>query len=523
MKIIHLEIENYIIIERLIIDFDNKHNTIIGQSGSGKSLIVEAISFLLYGKNKDIRKIDSDAIVKAVLEVDDANEFITLKRRIRNGKTLLYLDDSIISQGEFEKQFLENVVFSMQGSGLKSKSKGYINFLIDKYLVDNIEYRNAKEKYNQSYVKLKNIKSEMEDILAQPRLDLAQIEVLKKENNQIEEYLLSDLKYEELLENQKRDRLLVKSAAKIQDNINLISQSDLLNQLQTVESMINNLTIEDRDIVILIKKMRLEIESYQFNLQTTIEGLDVDGFEKNETILYFNQIFRSNYGQYDQIINRILQNNYQVELSQDFDKIKFKYEQKTQKAMDELMLHGEKLAEVALSNTTKNIISFVSNTKEIGIKHDFKVEAQKVEATPNYLIEFNLVNDSGHKIMQIASGGEISRIDLLLTAAFNPKSRLFIWDEVDTGISGEIGFKVGKLIKKISKENQIIMISHLPQVTAFADKIIWVERSPKVLVTAESSRTGKIEMISSLLSGEKNTTAANENANQLVVEAEKYE
>jgi len=539
-----LSIKNLALIKEEKIEFKEGLNVLLGETGSGKSLIFDAIGFVL-GQNNDKSLIRSgadqmkvDAIfsnlsktTKAVLESYDidCDELMITRTLTKEGKSSFRINgESVVAAmvKNLAKTLIDSLVQHESMELLKSKN--HLN-MIDKF-------------GGEPVLELKN---ELQNLIAEKREIEKNIKSLggdpaERERNrdiysfQLQEIEKADLKPEE--EDEIKDRLnILSNAERIYEAVsvadNNLSNSPLsaLNQINEVISNLNSLdSIESiKDCNDRLVSLRYELEDIAETLVDMRRSVNYDEIEYNKLDARLDLI-KSLKKKYGGSIEKVLE--YANELKNKIDEIE-NSEELIDKYTKDLSIIDKKLQDVALKLSTlrKKLANEIENkvVKELidlGMKNTkFKVDFKEKEVTLDGMdvVEFTFSANKGQELKNLAktaSGGETSRIMLALKNIFCDIDDIgcLLFDEVDSGISGEIGNMVARKLVSISKNAQVICITHLPQVAALADNFYLVKKSvvgDETISTAEEiSENAAIMEIARLIGGNNITDIAKSHA-----------
>ena len=539
-----LKINNYTLFQNVSIEFENGFSVISGETGSGKSILLDALTLLL-GKRVD-RFANDKLISKAVIEGVfifkkskysffekndiDFEEFTIIRREILpNGKSRAFINDTPVLLNvllQFSNQFFE---IHSQHESLLLKDKIAQFSLLDGIANSEdilLDFQQELKKYNQLLQELVIIKESRD-------LKENDVEFIKY---QLEELVSSDLKSGEVESIRKKIKLL----ENIDDIASAISLSEeLLNNEQGVLSHIST-----------IKKSILQFDSFK-DLYERLDSIIIELNDINSEFLSLNQNLKFNpeallnYNNRIDHLNKLLHKHrkktieelieYRDELE---NKLSFsesyvmKFEEKEKELSDQLLILEEAVS--LLNRKRLNILPDLQNKIEIYLKKlgmpyaKFKIDIKKTATFHNFgntSISFLFSANKGgelQEISKVSSGGELSRF-MLAIKFFSARSSnldVLFFDEIDTGVSGEIASLMGDMMKDISQSTQLIAISHLPQIASKADEHYKVLKS----VVGEKTISDvyhlnydeRVNEIAKLLSGKEVTNIAFENARVLL-------
>lgn len=566
----NLIIKNFAIIEEIEINFDDKLNIIIGETGAGKSIIIDSLSILLGEKASPslIRTGERKAIIEGTFifpmnhlvwtflkdndyeteEIENNNQLIIRREITSNGNTRNFINDTPASFSLL--QALGDLIIDFHGQYEHQQllnSKNHIK-IIDAF-ADNFS---LLKEYKDIYFELKSIYKEFKLFKENLELNNQQIEILK---NQFSEISSVNPKINEDIELETELKTLENSEV-IYSNI-----SEILNDLYDSENSIyDKLNIIERKLSVVGKfqKSFEEFASEIFKIKNYLKEIAnysndfLQNFEFNperiETInqrLYQIQKLKRKYGSIEEILE--LKNSIEEKLST-LSPGNQRLNYYTNK-INELLESAKQIA-MKLSDKRKQIFERFTYEiekilKDLGfsyiyfqIEHHYSISdnIQEMTFTTNNIIyklidngidyiSFNISTNTGEKakeLNKVASGGEISRIMLALKsmAANDINLPILVFDEIDSGVSGLIAQKVGIQMRRLANSHQIICITHSPQVAAAGSNIIYIEKihdKNKTISTAKvlNDREKEIE-IAKFLSGSTVSDNSIEAAKELI-------
>lgn len=540
----NLTIKNYTLLKDVSIDFKNGLTVVSGETGSGKSIILDALGLLL-GKRVERYSIDknsSKTIIEAVFEISekkivffqkhnlDYNEVTVVRRELTSdGRSRAFINDTPVLLNVLSDFANHTIEVHAQHQSILLKDEFSQFSLIDKLAKseeDLLNYQNQFQKYNQ-------LNSEL--ILIEKSGGMSDIE-LEFLRYQFEELEASDLRMEENKEIEKEISLLENA----ENLITAISDSEgFLNKEQGVLSLLS-----------AIRKRMLESESFS-DLHKRIDSVIIELNDVSVDLSSFSNVLRSdpdklaNLNNRLDLINKLLQKHrkesiedlliyqkeiqHKIEISKSFDSERMKKRIEIEKQL----LTLERSAD-ALNDKRSQILNILKNDIErhllnLGMPHArFKAVldvGKNYHKLGNTSISFLFSANKGGDLLEIskvASGGELSRLMLVIKYILTKFSEIdtLIFDEIDIGVSGEVASLMGDMMQEISKSNQLIAISHLPQIASKADEhlkvvksVIGDETTSNVLALTNKER---INEIAKLLSGSEVTSAAVANARVLL-------
>ena len=504
--IIELSIKNFAIIDNLKINFTKGFNVLTGETGTGKSIIVESIGMILgqranrnlvrSGKDKAILEgvfyLENPQKVNMILDrygidKDPENYLIITREIFSNGRsvsrvngrtvTLIMLNDITSNlvdiHGQYEHQSLLQI-------------ENHIK-LIDTF--GDYELKRLLEQVEGKYKELSQEKRKLKDLTLDSIERDREMDLLKYQIEEIENSNLDKLDEEELLSeynkisNIKEIEMVLGETANIMkdDGYNNYSIVDSINRCISNMNKIKGYGEEFEEYGKTLEYINYELQDLYRNIVNYLEKLDMDNerlMELEERIDTINKLKRK----YGNSIDEILQYK---------DKIKERYnvllnvEQAIEKINTNISIMEEELSHNCSKLTdlrkkiSKSIEKMITQElKDLNMNNVvFKVDFKRLERFTEIgwdKIEFLISTNKGEDLKplsQIVSGGEMSRIMLAFKRILADYDNIptLIFDEIDTGISGRTGQVVGEKMKMISKNHQVICISHLPQIAALAD------------------------------------------------------
>ncbi len=546
-----LSINNYAIIDELEIDFSGKLNVITGETGAGKSIIVGALGLIL-GERADSAALvnkQKKCVVEGVFKADskksvitflkknelDAEEELVVRREIgTNGKSRAFINDTPVNLSQLQQLSSLLVDLHQQFDTLEVGETDFQREVIDALAGHSIlldEYQNIFRQWQvvkKECDALKNQKLQFDKEADYNRFQFTELEDAGFKENELED-IDTELK---MLSNAEGIKgALSKAYFELKE-----SESPVVQQLKVLLNQLNVYSSYHPDLPVLIQRL----QSSQIELQDIADDID----------RISNHI---NYdpGKIEQLNERLslgykLQKKHGVNSTVELLAIQKQLEDKLQ-----AVLNIDQAIQQKENESTKLITAAISLAKEISGNRKQQVKPLedkvnkllvqvgmpnaklKVEIKPVDLnlsgadaIEFLFdANKSGQfqPVRKVASGGELSRLMLCIKSLVAESVDLptMIFDEIDTGISGEPARQVGIILKKLAARRQVICITHQPQIAGKADAHFFVYKE----IVKDAVKTNirqlnteeRITTIAKMLSGEKPTAAAMENAREMVM------
>ncbi|MBO7610116.1 MAG: DNA repair protein RecN [Muribaculaceae bacterium] len=545
-----LFISNYALIDELEINFDKGLNIITGETGAGKSIILGALSLIL-GERANLQAMRDEkrkTIVEAVFdlkgynlekfftenEIDDNGNECILRREVNaNGRSRAFVNDSPVQLSLLKELATRLIDIHSQHSNMLLSSEPFQLAILDNIAGN----QQLLEQYEVKYRELRiteNEFAELQKSLAQSRSDE---DYLRFQYNQLNELNLVEGEDEELEKKQSR----------------LANASSLKEHLWKVQSLLDG---ENAPVIESLKQAAHHIEAVEQSL-SELEGVGdrlntsiIELKDISSTVAQLTDALNDDPQELERVENRLnaiytLERKHNVDSVNALMELRDEYAQKlsaidnSDVKLQEIELRLREYRDEALDIANKlsqlrrkAAVAFESQLKNLAIKLSLKnlnfiVNFKTIDLNTSgcdhvaFLVSFNK-NQLPMLVRDTASGGEISRLMLCIKAivAQNMNLPTMIFDEVDTGVSGDTASMVGELMNDISRTIQVIAITHLPQVAAHGNIHFKVYKTD----TADATITGvkcldaeeRIMEIARMLSGRELNDAAIENAKSLI-------
>ncbi len=545
-----LSISNYALISNLRIDFDEGFSVITGETGAGKSIIIGALS-LVQGQRADTRVVmegTQKSIVEAAFEIGnyrlqpffeenelDYSPVCQVRREITvTGKSRAFVNDTPVSLNVLRELSLRLLDIHSQHENLLLSTENYQLQVVDTIAQNQTEltdYQIAFDEWNKAVAELQKLRREA----ARQSADL---DYLQFQLNQLDEANLKAGELAELeteletlshVEEIKRELLLADSLLSA-DELNIRkSLKDTENAIQKIKKYLTDANDWSERLLTLnieLKDIASEISAAQERIDFNPERLDyVDN--RLSTLISLQKKFKVETEEelieiredYRKQLNRI--DNFDEELKNAGEKVGLAFEKlKTEATLLNHTRIGtkpviekyliEQLHLLGMENV--QFVVNISPTDEFTDRGNDKVE---------FMFSANK-NRTVQAVAEIASGGEISRLMLDIKSLLISKSDLptIIFDEIDTGVSGEIAGRMGEIMKKMSHSTQVITITHLPQIASkgTAHYLVYKDSSGTSTETRiqQLNPEARIQELAAMLSGKTVTEAALLNAKDLL-------
>lgn len=558
-----LTVKNFALIENAEIIFTDGMNVLSGETGAGKSVIIESINFVLGGKpDRDfIRHGTEECSVTAEFDVSDnpsigdifdeldfdKEDVLIISRKFSvTGKSSVRINGNSATIGMLKKFTSHLIDVHGQSEHFELLSTSNQLKLLDKYGGEEIAA--IKNELKSNYNAFRTVNDELEELGGDEDHRLIRLDVLDFQIKEIEDCAVKEGEEENLLAIRERiiqkERLLtalsaVKSAISDEGGV-----SDILgNAVRSIQS-VSRFGQEYEDLYSRLSAVYSETEDIsetagEIEESLSEEGLDPDALE--ERLEKIKKIKKKYGGSFEEI-NVFLENaKSEKEKLENFNETAEKLLLESEKLKDVLyknyasldnvrrkyakQLENNVLAELAELKMDKSKFAIVFSA--LPDKSDCKFDSANGANEVEFFFSANL-GEPLKPLSSVISGGEMSRFMLSVkaqSAKYNDIST-FIFDEIDAGISGAVAKVVARKLCRISKEVQVIAISHLPQITSFADNNLLIYKHEKDGLTYTSvkklSDMEKTAEIVRLVGGTTDNASATALAESLICEAEEY-
>lgn len=562
--LLELKVSNFAIIENLHISFRDGLNILSGETGAGKSVLLKSLSLLMGGKGSSdtIRTGASQATIEGSFDISrrpdivehlkemgiDTDEGTLIVRRILSAgdKSKVYLNGSLSTLNslrdvvaplvELAGHSAPLIEMTGQHENRNLMSKGYHLDLLDQYAGTWDKRLLFTEKYNRYhgiFAEIKKLESDAKqkaqrlDFLIYQRDEIANLDLSPGEDVELEVEVKK-------LKNASRIGSFVDQAESVlyTDDDSAISR---LNAILKKGAELSNVDPQIATKLSLLEQAKTLIDESVYELRQYSAKIDSDPqrLEEAESRLSDLRKLQKKYGNnVDDILKALMEMEIEISNLQNSESKIESLKKEASVILKELEVLGADLHKRRLKGAELLADSVNAELAELNMKGvTFHVMVQKLEelsATGLSDVEFlsqTSAKDIKRPLAKFASGGELSRILLSLKRVVGSSNqpRTYLFDEVDTGVSGETAEKVGKKLKTIAKGQQVICVTHLPQVAAFGDIHFFIQKSPQKdsvsMVVSELKTKDRVQEIARLISGEKISKTSLAHAEQLLAEA----
>jgi len=547
--LISLEIKNFLLIKNISINFEEGFNAFTGETGAGKSIIIDGLKLALGGKNNSELNLKKGEVsnIKAVfdrnmninqnlkgLDIQIEDDYLIIERQINHfQKSKILLNGQIVSQSIIKKILINSIEFQENYEQQELFDNKYFLNFIDK--LGKIELTSI----NHSYKNLKIIKNELINFVKEEDNVNEKLDILKGKQ---EKFKLLNPKKDEYtsLINQKNLNKNLKKISDISDQLkksildfnnnndlsiiekNLIKLSEIDNDFKDISNRLSMNSIETNE---LLNDIDTRFEKYEFD-EVDFDFIDEKIYQYQQLSKFFNVESENLYELNDKIKDEIsILENYENEkkvLQNKYQDLLNLYKVDAKK----ISVLRKKNADIILNKINNELPTVNIEQGEILFKFSESIEDNYSSSgydILDVLFRTNTKNEF-NSIKKVASGGELSRLLLIIKSlsAIYDKNLTIVFDEVDSGLSGKIASNISDKIFKLSRNNQIIAITHSAQVASRANKHWKIEKkldknNMESFIT-NLDENSRILEIASLISGSKITEEAKKVAKNLINE-----
>jgi DNA repair protein RecN (Recombination protein N) len=546
----NIHIKNYALIDEVNIDFSDNLNIITGETGAGKSILLGALG-LIMGKRADTKVLfdqDQKCVVEAIFDVkayqlkgffeendiDYSDELLIRREIVTSGKSRAFINDSPVTLDTLTQLTDELVDLHQQFDSLELNTEKFQREVLDALAANHP----LLEQYKSIYIQYKSTTKEL-DLLQKQKAERAkELEFNVFLLTEINEVKLQEDEYEDLVKEldlltstedikavsakisailDQNEHSVVPLIAELSREVRNISNKDprfgvMVEKLDSIKAELRDLTREADDIFETTEYDEKRIVFVQDRIAVIHKLLKKHGLSSTEELLQLQDELAEKVKDLDTTEERIL-----------------KLEKRIMGLTLELDKAAMEIREKRIGQSSNLRMDIINVLSELGMPNaNFEVS---ITETDQFLphgkdqIRFLFSANKGGKLMTIkeaASGGEMSRLILVIKSLVAGAMALptMIFDEVDSGVSGEIAHKMGMILQKLAQKHQIISITHSPQIAAKASQHYFVYKSEGQDKTYTAikilNQEERVEEIAKMLSGNPPSRAAVENAKELM-------
>ncbi|EGQ4047246.1 DNA repair protein RecN [Staphylococcus pseudintermedius] len=554
-----LSIKQFAIIDTLDIQFSDGLTVLSGETGAGKSIIIDAIGQLIgmRASSEFVRHGEKKAIIEGIFDIDDATDairqletlgidinedFLIVKREIfSSGKSICRINNQTVTLQDLRQVMQSLLDIHGQHETQSLLKQKYRVELLDRYADG--EYIKELQQYAQSYEQHQEKIKELEALESADQALLQRLDLMKFQYDELKEAQLKEGEIEQLeidikrIQNSENLSLALNAAY-----VTLTDEHAITDRLYTLSSELQNV---NQILPETFEKLKEEVDQFYYTLEDAkhqiyeeINQTEFDEQYLNELESRMNLLnnLKRKYGK--DISDLMI---YQEKIADEINKIE-NYEESTSKLREEIQQlsqqvqeDGEKLTKARrivarqLRDRIVNEIQYLQ-MKDANLEISFKpYETPQKDGLER--IEFLISPNKGEPLKslnKIASGGELSRIMLALKSIFVRAhgQTAILFDEVDSGVSGQAAQKMAEKMKDIASVIQVICISHLPQVASMSDHHLYISKHEKddrtTTTVRELTGDARIDEIARMISGATVTELTRQNAKEMIEQNQKH-
>lgn len=548
-----LAIRNYALIDNLDISFSNELNIMTGETGAGKSIILGALSLILgqRAEGKYFFNQQKKCVIEGTFEVNgfQLEDFFTendldydretvLRREISSdGKTRAFINDTPVNLALLKKLGEKLIDVHSQHATLEINDEEFQLLVIDTVAGND----DLLSDYRKTYKSYRNTQSRLKELISQSEQNKADLDYFQFQFDELEKAVLSDGEQEELEQEQSElthaeeiKRSLLISIGVLSENepsvavqikealISLASAEKFKPELSKISERLNSALIEIKDIISEIEDFEQRSLINESRLEEVNERLDLlYSLQKKHRVNSDTELIAVR-DQFSIKISSILF------ADEDIEKLKSE-SNKLHKEMTDLANQISKRRTDSIPKVETQVMHTLS---EIGMPNavlqilNESLPEGKFDTNGNNQIRFLFSANKGQSPLpmnKVASGGELSRLMLAIKSlvAVHTSLPTIIFDEIDTGISGEVALRVGNIMEKLSKNMQVIAITHLPQIASKGNTHFCVYKDEESDIThtniRELDKEERVMELAKMLSGNNPGESAIQNARELLL------
>ena len=554
--LLEISIKNFAIIEGISLNFEKGMTVLTGETGAGKSIIIDAMNMMLGARATTdvIRHGAPKAEIEGLFSVENSHalqmifdeqgielgdEIIIRREILQNGRSVSRVNGQMVNLSVLRSigQYLVDIHGQHDQEELM-RPQLHIQML-DGF--GDADFLELKQAYQTNFDAYRKMRKQLLEIKKNQEEHKARIEMLEFQMAEIESASLQP--GEDLKLNQERDKLLNhKNIADTLTNAYTMLDNEEFSSLANVRSAMNDMeSLEDydaeyREISSSLSESYYVLEDVTKRLEDIIESLDFDGnrlMQIESRLDLIHAVTRKYGGNVDDVLM------YFAKITEEYNLLTGNHlssddmEVELKKLEVSLVDLATKLASARHNLAQQLEIEIQQELKDLYMdKAQFQVQFTKGKFTRegNESVEFYISTNPGEDfkpLVKVASGGELSRLMLAIKSAFSRKEgkTSIVFDEVDTGVSGRVAQAIAQKIHKIGQHGQVLAISHLPQVIAIADYQFFIEKISNEHSTVSIVRMltveERVEEVAKMLAGENVTEAALSQARELLQSKEK--
>lgn len=549
--LLEISIKNFAIIEEISLNFEKGMTVLTGETGAGKSIIIDAMNMMLgsrattdvirHGAPKaeieGLFAVESNRHLTALFEeqgLEWTDELIIRREILQNGRSISRINGQMVNLSVLKAVGQHLVDIHGQHDQEELMRPQLHITMLDEF--GDAAFFQTKAAYRQTFEDYKRLRKQVVELQHNQQENKARIEMLEFQIAEIEAAAL-EVEEDVRLEQERQRLLNHKMIADTLTNAYTMLDAEEFSSLANVRSAMNDLeSIEEYDpsykeLSNQLSETFYALEDITKRLEDVVDGLEFDGnrlMQVESRLDLIHSITRKYGGQVKDVLEYLAQITKEYSLLTGSDLSSEELEKELKRLEKSLVTLAQELSDQrhALAQALENEIQQeLADLYMDKARFQVRFSKAKFNREGNEAVEFYISTNPGEDfkpLVKVASGGELSRLMLAIKSAFSRKEgkTSIVFDEVDTGVSGRVAQAIAAKIHKIGQNGQVLAISHLPQVIAAADYQFYIEKISDAHSTVSTvrrlNREERIEEIAKMLAGEDLTEAARQQAEQLL-------
>lgn len=549
--LLEISIKNFAIIEEISLNFEKGMTVLTGETGAGKSIIIDAMNMMLgsrattdvirHGAPKaeieGLFAVESNRHLTALFEeqgLEWTDELIIRREILQNGRSVSRINGQMVNLSVLKAVGQHLVDIHGQHDQEELMRPQLHITMLDEF--GDAAFFQTKAAYRQTFEDYKRLRKQVVELQRNQQENKARIEMLEFQIAEIEAAAL-EVEEDVRLEQERQRLLNHKMIADTLTNAYTMLDAEEFSSLANVRSAMNDLeSIEEYDpsykeLSGQLAETFYALEDITKRLEDVVDGLEFDGnrlMQVESRLDLIHSITRKYGGQVKDVLEYLAQITKEYSLLTGSDLSSEELEKELKRLEKSLVTLAQNLSDQrhALAQALENEIQQeLADLYMDKARFQVRFSKAKFNREGNEAVEFYISTNPGEDfkpLVKVASGGELSRLMLAIKSAFSRKEgkTSIVFDEVDTGVSGRVAQAIAAKIHKIGQNGQVLAISHLPQVIAAADYQFYIEKISDAHSTVSTvrllNREERIEEIAKMLAGEDLTEAARQQAEQLL-------
>jgi len=544
-----LLVNNYILIDNLEINFNKNFSVLTGETGSGKSILLGALGLVLGNRaeTNTLKSQENKCLIEATFDISKYNlkqifddneleydQLTVLRREITpQGKSRIFVNDTPVTLNVLREISEQLIDIHSQYQTLNLSTRTFQLQLIDSVAKN----QEILKQYKKEWTQLNEIRKNIENLQVkktefQNKFDFISFQLTQLKAAKLKKGELEELEYEQKQLNNRE--LIAENLNNVYELINndITGINTSLQKIYNLLNQIKEYVVEASDWSNRIDTAKIDITDISRDISNRIDNFEYDPERLNKVNNRISTIYDLLQKNRKQTVEELLEMQQQLEneisIVETFDDQLLQLQNQEKEIKDLLLKLGQTLSLKRQKVFDEIRTSVTNHLTQLGMPFArFVIAHKQTEFCPDGIDEIRFLFSSNKQIEpdeigKIASGGELSRLMISLKALMSKHLSLptIIFDEIDTGVSGEIADKMAKIMLQMSENMQVISITHLPQIAAKSESQYYVYKETsevasltKIKLLTENER---IQEIARMLSGEELTNAALENAKELL-------